>query len=86
MEEDYKHPKMFHSTGCHVELDVYIESLKLAFEYQGEQHYRPIHGMGTNYEGQQIRDEEKREACIQVLQLYYYNLLILLTWVRMTSH
>ena len=74
MEEDYKHPKMFHSTGRHVELDVYIESLKLAFEYQGEQHYRPIYGMGTNYEGQQRRDEEKREACIQVLQLYYCNL------------
>ena len=52
-----------------MELDVYPELLKLAFEYQGEQHYRPIIGMGGNFEQQQRRDEEKRRACKQVLTI-----------------
>ncbi len=66
VKEDYKHPKMIHSTEHNMELDVYIETLKLAFEYQGEQHYRPIYGMGIDFEVQQRRDEEKRRACKQV--------------------
>jgi len=57
---------MIHSSGSHMELDVYIEELKLAFEYQGEQHYRPIYGMGTDFEQQQNRDAEKQRACQQV--------------------
>ena len=67
VEEDYKHSKMIHSTGTNMELDVYIDQLKLAFEYQGEQHYRPIYGMGGDFEQQQIRDAEKQRACKQVL-------------------
>jgi len=66
VEEDYLHPKMFHSTGYNMELDVYIEDLKLACEYQGQQHYRPIYGMGSDFEQQQKRDEEKRIACKKV--------------------
>lgn len=59
--------KMVHSSGFKMELDVYVESLKLAFEYQGEQHYRPLYWMDTKFEEQQKRDEEKRVACKQVL-------------------
>jgi len=67
VEEDYQHPKMIYSSGYNMELDVYVEDLKLAFEYQGEQHYRPIYGMGTDFEQQQRRDQEKRVACKQVI-------------------
>ena len=49
-----------------MELDVYVEDLKLAFEYQGEQHYRPVHGMGVDFETQKTRDKEKKQACEQV--------------------
>lgn len=67
MEEDHKHKKMIHSSGHPMELDIYIEDLKLAFEYQGEQHYRPKYNMGGNFEAQKTRDQEKKEACEQVL-------------------
>lgn len=67
MEEDYKHKDMVHSSGCEMELDVYIENLKLAFEYQGEQHYKALYWSGARLEQQQRRDEEKRMACQQVL-------------------
>ena len=53
-----------------MELDVYIEDLKLAFEYQGQQHYTPIYAFGTNLYEQQSRDEEKRRACKQVCGTY----------------
>lgn len=37
---NYLHPLMrFKDTGKPIELDLYIPSLSLAFEYQGEQHY-----------------------------------------------
>lgn len=58
---------MTHSTGLPIELDVYVESLKLAVEYQGEQHYKAIH-WSSDFVTQQIRDEEKRRACKQVLK------------------
>ena len=49
-----------------MELDVYIEALKLAFEYQGEQHYKPIYWTGRDFKEQQRSDIEKRAACKQV--------------------
>ena len=67
MEEDYKHPDLIHSSGHNIELDVYIEALKLAAEYQGEQHYKPIYWTGLDFAQLQTRDEEKRRACKEVL-------------------
>ena len=60
------HPKLAHSSGHPMQLDIYIESLKIAFEYQGEQHYKPIYWSGTDSETQRILDEEKRRACKKV--------------------
>lgn len=49
-----------------MELDVYIEALNLAFEYQGQQHYYPIHWIGKSLKHQQSRDQEKKVACKKV--------------------
>ena len=66
MEEGYKHPKMAYSTGLPMELDIFTEDLKLAIEYQGQQHYVPQYWAGTDFETQKRRDEEKKHACKQV--------------------
>lgn len=63
---DFKHSKMrFESSGRPMELDIFIPSLHLAIEYQGEQHILPISVWGgiPALEECQKRDEEKRNAC-----------------------
>jgi hypothetical protein len=60
---DYHHPKMiYQGTLQLMELDIYIPSLSLAFEYQGEYHYLDHYLFGDPLEVQ-MRDEEKRQAC-----------------------
>lgn len=46
-------------------LDIYIPELKLAIEYQGEQHFKPIDFWGgvESLKASQKRDENKREVC-----------------------
>ena len=38
-----------------LELDIYIPSLKLAFEYQGQQHFHPLHVWGGEKALQDLR-------------------------------
>lgn len=52
-------------SGRPIELDVYLPELQLAFEYQGEQHYKPLHWV-SDLTAQQKRDYEKQEACKKV--------------------
>lgn len=46
-------------------LDVYIPSLRVGIEYQGEQHYRPIDFFGGEqaYKEVVIRDRRKADLC-----------------------
>lgn len=48
-----------------LELDIYIPEIRLAFEYQGQQHYHPIKHWGREkgLRAVQRRDEMKRELC-----------------------
>lgn len=57
----------FHSEhGGKLELDGYNEEIKLAFEYQGEQHYVSNNYFGGDeyFEKLKKRDKEKKKACI----------------------
>ena len=51
-----------------LELDIYIPSLKLAFEYNGKQHYEYtlfFHKTYNDFEIQQLKDNRKQELCEQ---------------------
>lgn len=51
-----------------LEMDVYIPRIKLAFEYDGEQHFKQIKfekGHLSNLEEQQKRDKEKERRCLE---------------------
>jgi hypothetical protein len=54
-------------TGKNLELDGYNEELKLAFEYQGEQHYKKnyFHKSELDYKLQVEKDELKRRLLAQ---------------------
>lgn len=54
-------------TNCNMELDLYNEELKLAFEYDGEQHHRFInyfHASREDFIKQQKKDLLKQQLCI----------------------
>jgi len=55
-------------TGHNLELDIYNEDLKLAIEYNGQQHYKYVPFFHKNYEAfqnQRYRDEIKKMLCQQ---------------------
>jgi hypothetical protein len=55
-------------TGSNLELDIYNEELKIAIEYNGQQHYKYVPFFHKNYEhflNQKYRDEIKRMLCRQ---------------------
>jgi len=60
-----------------LELDAYLPALGLAFEYQGQQHFRPVELFGgvEAYVKQVQRDRLKRELCVQrkivLIEVYY---------------
>ncbi len=60
------------------ELDGYCEKLKIAFEYNGEQHYKPVKLFGGNHRfiQQVIRDSSLRSKCseqgIRLIEVPYY--------------
>ena len=59
----FRHPELtYQSTNSPMELDIFLPSVSLAIEYQGEQHYR-WHFIFGSPQLQQWRDTEKKEAC-----------------------
>ncbi len=73
---NYKHPALHFSQSTRsMELDIYIPSLALAFEYQGEHHYQ-FHYLYGSPELHQQRDQEKRALCqrarITLIEIPYW--------------
>jgi hypothetical protein len=58
-------------------LDIFVPALKLAIEYQGEQHYLPLEHWGgeQGLKDRQVMDETKRSACqkagIHLIEWHY---------------
>jgi hypothetical protein len=73
LEVDYKPPdlKLF---SRQLEYDVFIPSLSLAFEYNGEQHYKPSYKWNSAFA--QDRDQQKKivskEAGITLVVIPYW--------------
>jgi len=63
---EYPHPSLIYSSKKNVELDIFIPSLNLAFEYHGQQHYSSIEGtefVNTPFEDRKSNDDERRNLC-----------------------
>ena len=58
-----------------MQLDVFIPSKNVAFEYQGKQHYEEV-GVFSPTRSYQRRDEEKRNLCaannIKLIEVPYW--------------
>ena len=62
MIEDYQHPDLRFDSGTKMQLDIYVQDLHLAFEYQGQHHYHNLYSFGPQ-DDSSYRDEQKRKAC-----------------------
>lgn len=66
IRENYRPDWLISSDNTRLELDFYIEELRIAFEVQGEQHYifTPFfHKNMDDFEKRKRFDEEKRDLC-----------------------
>eukprot|EP01114_Cavostelium_apophysatum_P019779 TRINITY_DN6459_c0_g1_i1.p1 TRINITY_DN6459_c0_g1~~TRINITY_DN6459_c0_g1_i1.p1 ORF type:complete len:352 (-),score=50.40 TRINITY_DN6459_c0_g1_i1:8-1063(-) len=64
MELNFTHAQLMHPASQKpIQFDLYSAEKNVVFEYQGEQHYRPIAGGEKEFREQQRRDAEKRLLC-----------------------
>ena len=77
IRQNYRPEWLRGSSGIKLELDFYIDDLKIAAEIQGEQHYTYIpyfHKTPEGYISQRKRDKEKRILCsmngIKLFEIY----------------
>jgi hypothetical protein len=68
--EDYIHPELvFRNSGRPMQLDIFIPSLSLAFEYQGIHHFKEVFYWGKSLPYYKENDKEKRAACGEKITL-----------------
>jgi len=63
---NYMHPEIrFSGSNWKMELDVFLPEMALAFEYQGEGHYKAVWGGEDGLKVVKALDEQKRRACVE---------------------
>lgn len=80
----YKHPTLRHEiSGRKIEFDVFVETLNLAIEYQGQQHYQPVERFDgkdpikaqKSFQRRIETDQEKRDQAkangVRLLEIKY---------------
>lgn len=63
---DYKHPQLKYSdTQLNMELDIFVPSHSIAFEYQGHHHFTvsSVFSQHNNNGALILKDMEKKQAC-----------------------
>src|SRR3989344_3190333 len=77
------------SKGRNLELDGYCKELGIAFEYQGEQHYKPFHYFNRSFSLDKIKqhDQFKKQKCLDnnviLIQVpYHTDYKILGRWIE----
>ena len=65
MVEDYFHTEISRKTGFPVQFDIFLVQKKIAFEYNGKQHYEDIPSSFAPLELLKERDSEKEKLCNQ---------------------
>lgn len=76
MLENFRHEELrFSNSGRCIELDIYIPSLNLALEYQGEYHFKTFYYIGEHKTVSE-RDSEKKELCkkagLTIIEIPYW--------------
>lgn len=73
--EEFIHQDLSFQSGRSFQFDTFVPKLKLALEYQGEQHYYQVYPLGQ-LDQIQRRDQEKRTACkaheINLIEVPYW--------------
>ena len=66
IRENYRPDWLISSDNTRLELDFFIEETLIAFEVQGEQHYKFVpffHKSEDDFRKHQLRDQQKRDLC-----------------------
>lgn len=76
--ENYQHPKLRSAMEREMELDIFIPTLSLAFEYQGEQHYDEYPTFATllkYQENDQRKGEMSRDVGVRLIYIpFWYDM------------
>jgi hypothetical protein len=66
VKTDYFYPELNFDNGQPLQLDICVPSHKIAFEFQGEQHYDTCLMLGKVQHSGMSKEQSKKEVCERV--------------------